>query len=183
MKKINFKLILVCIIAICTLILVWYVTIKPLFLNKTPEFETYNKLFNNNNKIALNSDSYSIISKTGTNKDKKTDLKFEFSGTDTIWEIETMKETKVTIDLKSKIENGKFKLVLITPSNDVINLCNKSAKKSKSITLKPGKSKIKIVGLSAKGTLSLEIKPTNEKEILHLTPITKGIEENKAETK
>lgn len=183
MKKINIKIILISIIAICTLILVWYVTIKPLLLNKTPEFETYNKLFNDNNKIALNSDTYSIISKSGTNKDNKTNLNFEFSGTDTIWEIESMKETKVTLSFKSKIENGKYKLVLITPSNDVITLCNKSSKKNKEITLKPGKTKIKMVGLSAKGNLNLEIKPSNNKDILHLTPITKGIEENKAETK
>lgn len=175
-KKINVKLILICIIAICIITLVWYMTLKPLILKKTPEFEVFNKMFKNDNQIALNQDNYSIVHKEGTNKDNKTNLKFEFSGTDTIWEINTTKETKVKIKINSKIENGKFKVCLISPTNEVTTLCNKSSKKEKDVTLKAGKSRIKLVGLSAKGTLKLDIISNNNKDILSIVPLHKGVE-------
>ena len=108
------KKVLVVLIGIIILFAVWYFTIKPLLAKKTPEFEAFKKLYNNNSQIVLNTDNYSILKKSGKITKDNIDINFEFSGTDTIIEIDALKETKVKLDINSKIENGKFKIVLIS---------------------------------------------------------------------
>lgn len=172
----NLKKGILIIIGIAILFSVWYFTIKPLFAKKTPEYYTFKKLYNDNAQLALNTDNYSIFKKTGEINKDNLNISFSFSGTDTILEIDTKKETTMKLDINSKITNGKFKIILVSPHNEVSSICNRSYKKIKEIKLEEGKSRIKLVGLGAEGTLNLKINDFNKQDINLIKPVTAGLE-------
>lgn len=178
----KFKKIILIILGITILVSVWYFTVKPLLEKKTPEFEAFKKLYNNNSQIALNTDNYSILKKSGEISKENVNVSFEFSGTDTIIEIDANKETTIKLDINSKIDNGKFKMVLVSPHNEITSICKGSHKKVKEFNLMQGKSRIKVVGLAAKGSLNLKVIPSKKEEIKEITPLTNGLETNENKT-
>ena len=114
-------------------------------------------IYNDNSKITAVANSYSYLNKVGTNENNKTDLEFRFTGMDTIWELEAEKDTDIKLSYNSNISGGKFKVVLITPQEQVIDIIDQASAGEKEIKLVSGKSRIKIVGDDARGNLKMEL--------------------------
>lgn len=125
-------------------------------------------IYDDNSKIVSEGDSYSYQSKVGTNVNNKTNLKFRFTGMDTIWELDSKKDATLQIDFKSQISNGKFKMVLISPNNKIVNILEQSITGNKKLSISSGKSRIKIVGSNAYGNLQLYI---SSKDDVKINPI------------
>lgn len=125
-------------------------------------------LYNDNSKIIAEGDSYSFLNKTGINENNETNLEFRFTGMDTIWELDASKDTVIKIDYKSEILEGKFKVVLIEPTDKIINIIEQSATGNKEISIIKGKSRIKMVGDDAKGKLQWTMLSSND---VNITPI------------
>lgn len=81
----------------------------------------------------------------------------EFSGTDTIHRFDLAREETVEISIRSSVAAGRFKCVLITPSNEIIILVEHTDERELVINLPPGVSRIKLVGYRASGEFSLSI--------------------------
>lgn len=122
-------------------------------------------IYNDDLKIMNQGDSYSFSYKEGICEGNTVDLKFKFTGSNTLWDIETNNEAVINIDYSANISDGKFKVILITPENEIINVLEQSDSGEKEIELKNGKSRIKIIGLDAEGSLKLNIEE-NEQIIL-----------------
>lgn len=123
-------------------------------------------IYNDNSKIASKGDSYSFLNRVCTNEDNKTSLEFTFTGMDTIWKLETSQDTSVNIEYKSEISSGKFKVVLINPDGEVINILEQSTSGDKDVNLINGKSRIKIVGNNARGKLQLSISSNKDVKLI-----------------
>lgn len=121
---------------------------------------TYQKeIYNDNSKISSQADSYSFVKRIGSTKNNEASISFgTFNGVETIWGIDSEAAGNVSLDYNGEITNGKFKVVLVTPDNEVIKVFESSDNKSLTIDLNKGQSKIKIVGNDAKGKVQLFIK-------------------------
>lgn len=119
-------------------------------------------IYNDDLKIIDQGDSYSFLYKEDISQGNSVDLKFKFIGSDTLWEIETNNEATLNIKYNSNISSGKFKVVLITPENEIINILNESDSGQKEIKLTNGKSRIKMVGLDAEGSLKANINENDQ---------------------
>ena len=84
----------------------------------------------------------------------------QMDGMDTLWSIDSSEETTVDFNLALDVKNGKVKLVLISPTDELTTLAELSSKdsisESKQLKLPTGNNRIKIVsGNSAKFQISL----------------------------
>jgi hypothetical protein len=117
----------------------------------------YNNYYNSDEIIVDQSDHYNYKNCVGEIQEKKVDLKFEFSGTDTIWTIESEKDKDIECLYNAKIKNGKFKTVFISPDKTIGSELEGNTDAIIMLQLKAGTNIIKIVGVDCKGELSMSV--------------------------
>ena len=72
-------------------------------------------IFHDESKIVREADSYTYGSRTGNGRGNEYDIKFtSFSGMETIYRIKSDRENDVIVDFEAIVEDGEFKVVLIT---------------------------------------------------------------------
>lgn len=123
-------------------------------------------IFDDEEKIISDGDSYTYKQRIGNNSKDKLDIKYtSFSGMETIYKITTKEESEITFDFESEVEKGDFKAVLIMPDDQVINIINGAQEGNETLQLKEGTSRLKLVGSKAKGHIKINIKPSKDIEI------------------
>lgn len=122
-------------------------------------FSSYQReIFDDNNKIISQSDSYSFRNRVGRTLGNESNIEFSFfTGMETIWKINASEKEDIRIEYNSSISEGDFKIVLITPENEVINIISQSGEGNKIIQLNKGSSRFKIIGRDAKGEIEIKI--------------------------
>lgn len=111
---------------------------------KTDDYNNYNKIVKTTTDITY--DTYD-----GGVEDNNALLRFEgLEGIDTLF-VFTGEET-VTITVYENVHDGKFKVVLVDPYNQVIEL-----HQSTTLSCVEGQYKVKIVGENASGTISVSL--------------------------
>jgi len=122
-------------------------------------------IYNNNDKIVQDWDSYSYMynSRTWTgNSRDKINIKYSgFSGYDTIFISESKEDGEVTFNFDSIVNSGDFKAVLINPQKEIENILEGTEQGSKTLKLAKGKYRFKIVGRNAKGEINISINKNN----------------------
>lgn len=117
-----------------------------------------NSIFHDKSKIVREGDSYTYKSKIGNGRGDEYDIKFtSFSGMETIYMIESDGENDVIVAFEAIVKDGEFKVVLITPDDEIINIVNGTDEGNKTIKIKEGVNRIKLVGKKAKGDISIKI--------------------------
>ncbi|WP_346961962.1 hypothetical protein [Clostridium sp.] len=123
-------------------------------------------IYNNNEKIAQDGDSYSYVGRNESGSKNEITVKYgKFSGSDTIWNIESEGQSEITIKYDSKVESGDFKGVLINPEKQVENILVGTEEGEKTIKLTEGKYRFKFVGNKAKGEIKISIDSEEEKHV------------------
>ena len=119
-------------------------------------------IYSDESKIIKEADSYSYIIRTGSTKDNISTIGFKtFNGMETLWTINTEERGTLTIDYDTVIEQGKFKLVLINPNNEVQTILENEQSGTATIEMIKGKSRLKIVGLDARGEIEITLSMSN----------------------
>ena len=120
-------------------------------------------IYNNNDKIVQDGDSYTNISRTCTGNSKdEIDIKYSgFYGDDTIFILESKEDGEVTFNFDSTVNSGDFKAVLINPKKEIENILEGTEQGNKTIKLAKGKYRFKIVGRNAKGEINISINKNN----------------------
>lgn len=141
--------------------------ISCLFISSSCGISAYQKnLYNDNSKIIKQGDSYSFIKRVGNSYNNKTSIKFgTFYGMETLWTIDAKSEGNVRINYKIQISRGKFKIVFISPDNEIKTICENTQNGSIVIKAEMGKSRIKIVGNDAKGEVEISLVPDGDIKI------------------
>lgn len=127
-------------------------------------------IYTDNSKIVALNDNYSYLYKRGINEKGYTNMSFKFSGMETIWEISSKNDSTINIEFDSKIESGKFKVVLIDPNDNVIKILEQSQEGRSKFDIKKGNSRIKVIGSDCKGKLKINI-TTNEEEDIDIVDV------------
>lgn len=117
------------------------------------------KMYDDSSKIIKSGDSYTFYTCTSTwDSNKEMSMKFgSFSGTDTIWSFDVKKDTEVTFNYESNIDDGEFKVVLINPNKEIENILEGTVKDKNTIKVSKGEYRIKFVGKKAKGKINISI--------------------------
>jgi len=128
-------------------------------------------IYNNNEKIARDGDSYSYVGRNESGSKNDINVKYgKFSGSETIWNIESEGECEIAIKYDSKVESGDFKGVLINPEKQVEDILLGTEEGEKTIKLTEGKYRFKFVGNKAKGEIKISI-DTGEEEYVKIRKV------------
>lgn len=114
-------------------------------------------IYDDDQRIAQEGDSFSFYQRTGETDEKHVDIKYNrFYGVQTLWVIKTKDQSEINLNYNSQVNNGKFKVVLITPEREVINIAEQNRKGSFKVAVSKGKYSLKIVGNNANGAIRFE---------------------------
>lgn len=117
-----------------------------------------NSIFNDESKIVKQADSYTYVKRLGQTIDKESNIKFNsFTGMDTIFNITVDESSDVIINFDSTVDKGDFKVVLISPDDEITNILTGTNQGNETITLKKGKSRVKLIGKKASGEIKINI--------------------------
>lgn len=123
-------------------------------------------IYNDNDRISRDGDSYSYIARSQSSSNNHITVKYgKFSGTDTIWSIESKGDCEITFDYDSEVESGDFKGVLITPEKEVETVLEGTDNGEKTIKLTEGKYRFKFVGSKAKGKIDISIEENEDVKV------------------
>ena len=131
--------------------------ITVLLISGCSTINTYqNSLYDNNEKLAKDGDSYTFKDRIGSLEDSVFSLSFTgFSGKQTVKEIEATTQGTVELEITIKTTSGKFKICLINADKEVSIIVEGRIDEKFIITLKEGKNAIVIVGKNASGEVSI----------------------------
>lgn len=108
--------------------------------------------------IVQSGDSLTYSERIGEVIEQDAELAFTgFYGSDTLWSIESAADGKLGIGFEQNITKGKFKVVLITPEDDMVVVAEGSTEGTVELPLAKGTSRIKIVGNKGKGKVNLHL--------------------------
>lgn len=114
------------------------------------------EIYNQNNKI-ISEDNYTFLKRVKYDKEDYKAIEFEgFYGSNTLELMELEESAIVNIDFESEIVEGKFKIVLITPKKEVMNISENTEKGRFKFIAPEGSYAIKIVGNSASGKVIIK---------------------------
>lgn len=155
------------IILMISLIIVGVVASKVIIILESDKLGANERnIYNNEEKILSERDSYSYLRKKLKDEENSINFKFvEFTGIDTAYDITCDKEIFVNLEYESEILKGEFKVLLITSNNEIVNILEGSNKGNNNIKIPTGDSKIRIVGNKSTGNLKINITSTNDMEI------------------
>lgn len=102
--------------------------------------------------------TYSLRDDETENVVNQLDLSFRgFIGRDTIWTLDVTQSTDIEITYISELRSGQFKVILITPDNEIHSILTMSDQGSDTVTFPAGKYSIKLIGKNAFGSLQMNI--------------------------
>ena len=155
------------IILIISLIIVGAIASKVIILLESDRLGANERnIYNNEEKIVSESDSYSYLRRKLENEKNNMDFEFvEFTGIDTVYNIQSTKEGVIELQYKSEILKGKFKILLITPKNEIITVLSGNSKGNSKIKIESGESKIRIVGYKSTGNFTMNVISTDDIDI------------------
>lgn len=133
--------------------------------------EKHQKAYDDVEQIAQQGDSYSYGNRLCSEQSNdKFNLKYDgFSGTDTIWILESKEDGEITVNYDSTINNGEFKVVLAYPDKkEVENILEGTEQGKKTIKLKKGECRLKLVGKNADGDLKISLTETKNIEKINI---------------
>jgi hypothetical protein len=116
------------------------------------------KIYGDDELIAREGDTYTFSTRLGEVEASEANLEFAgFFGMQTMWIMETQKDTEINIHYSLDISSGKVKLVLINPQGTVTTITEQEASDNLSIPLQKGKYRVKLVGSNAKGNIHVSL--------------------------
>jgi hypothetical protein len=78
------------------------------------------ELYDRDKEIAKEGDSYTFVGRIGNENKELIEFSFKkFSGVQTQWLIEAKENSEIELKYDTKIEKGDFKIVFVTPKQEV----------------------------------------------------------------
>lgn len=123
---------------------------------------TMNKIYNDNSKIADESDTFGVDEGEETIELGSYKGKLKLSGSGTIWRYESSEDFDLQVPYTLSVKSGKAKIVLIVPDNTVVTLIENTDQATiegtttLTVPIKKGTNRIKVVGYK-KSDIDIEL--------------------------
>lgn len=115
-------------------------------------------IYDSEKRIAEEGDSFFFSNRTGKADGKHIDMEYKmFYGVKVLWVIEAEDNSEIELSYDLQVKEGEFKIVLVTPKAEIINIAEQSKKGSFNIDASEGKYSIKIVGRKAAGNIQIDL--------------------------
>ncbi|WP_147532992.1 hypothetical protein [Bacillus marasmi] len=126
------------------------------------------EIYDSDLEIAKEGDSYTFVGRIGNQRKNQVDFRFKkFSGMQSQWLIEAKENSEIKLRYDTEIEKGDFKIVLVTPKQEVTNIAQNTSKGNYKVKTSKGKYRIKIVGRNAKGKIKMDLETKGVKRVSH----------------
>ena len=130
-------------------------------------------IYDDDNIISSNSNNFNLdIEEQRIDGEKFLAIINKMEGMDTIWSYESDEDKELDIKYLLNVNSGKFKLVLISPDNDITNIIERTKESeiknyaTNNIKIKKGLNRIKLVAAKkSKGEFDIKISNGNFKEL------------------
>ena len=113
--------------------------------------------YNNDKWLITSLDKFTYKEKVGQVDDNGAKLNYNMGGIETMWKFTVEDSTDIKLQCNHVLNNGKAKLILITPSNKVQNICEGTVDDVYTLHLLKGTNRIRFVGNKAVGNIKLEV--------------------------
>lgn len=133
--------------------------------------DNHAKEYDDDAKLKSDAGSYSYTERLGNVGRNEADLKFDFSGNDVLWEIETDRDCTLSGNYDIVISKGDFKIISVSPMAEITKVWEMEAGDNYGnldIPLKKGMNRIKIVGKRAQGAMKMRLNPSGD--TMKITP-------------
>lgn len=116
-------------------------------------------IFADEDALVQEADSYTYANRLGGGETQdQLDLEYSgFSGMETIWTFDVEDAGQISLEFDSTVDNGDFKVVLITPDKEIEEVLNGAQQGETTIALAQGKTILRLVGRDAGGHILLSI--------------------------
>ncbi len=115
-------------------------------------------VYDDDAQIVQEGDSYSFAKRTGTLEDDELTLEYRrFYGVQTVWSIDAASEQKLRLEFDSLVQKGKFKIVLVSPDDELLVVLEQGGQGVAELDLPPGEHALKIVGQNAAGRIEVQM--------------------------
>lgn len=118
-------------------------------------------------RIAQTYDSYSFTDRVGRTVANDLEMQFtSFTGKRTIWLIAAGQDCVLVMDVNNNIEEGKFKVCLISPDREVKTISEGSQSGILDLEVSRGENILSIVGSEAGGEIDMTLRYDNRVSII-----------------
>jgi hypothetical protein len=127
-------------------------------------------IFDDESAIVQEADHYTYLNRVGTeNTSERIDLQYSgFSGSDTIWTFEVEEAGQISLEFDSTVASGDFKVVLVTPEQEIEEVLVGEQAGDQTFDLTAGKTVLRLIGREASGQIVLEITQSQNVEITRI---------------
>lgn len=125
--------------------------------------DTNSSVYNNNEELASSEDRWSLSYPSQSIENGEYTGSYELSGCDTIWQYSSDKQIDLQVPYNLTVKNGKAKIILITPNNEVKTLVENTSESSVNgdttftLPIEKGLNRIKIAGYQ-KANIQVQLK-------------------------
>lgn len=134
--------------------------------NQINIFQYHTSMYDDKEKLASNTSSYSYVNKDGFVDETQAEIEFSFSGQDILWKIVADEDTKMSFSYNMKISEGNFKVILVSEKKEIFtileNIDEDEMEGTYSLEIPKGENMIKIVGNKAIGNLEMNLSYEDE---------------------
>lgn len=115
-------------------------------------------VYDDDAQIVQAGDSYSFAWRTGMMDENQLTVEYRrFYGVQTIWTIDAASEQKLRLEFDSTVQKGKFKIVLVSPGDELLVVLEQGGRGVSELDIPPGEHALKIVGHNAAGKIELQV--------------------------
>ncbi|PKM88892.1 MAG: hypothetical protein CVU87_06435 [Firmicutes bacterium HGW-Firmicutes-12] len=120
--------------------------------------EEKKEIYDNETSIVQEGDTFSFYKRIGKADEKQVNIKYSrFFGVQTLWAIQVEEKSEIELNYKSQVKSGDFKVVIVTPKQELLNIAEQNSTGSVIVAASKGKYSIKIVGKNANGNIQINL--------------------------
>lgn len=125
-------------------------------------------IYDDDARICDNADSYTFVNYRGGIDPEGGEVELDFAGFTgkyTLWDLYADGEADATLSGEIAVGSEPYRLVMVTPEDDVIEILEGSGAVDEQLELADGRTRLIMLGKGAKGSVSLELEASDNVRI------------------
>ena len=121
-------------------------------------------IYDDDARICDNADSYTFVNYRGGIDPEGGEVELDFAGFTgkyTLWNLYTDGEADATLSGEVAVGSEPYRLVMVTPEDDVVEILEGSGTVDEQLELADGRTRLVMLGKSAEGSVALELEASD----------------------
>lgn len=125
-------------------------------------------IYDDDARICDNADSYTFVNYRGGIDPEGGEVELDFAGFTgkyTLWNLYTDGEADATLSGEVAVGSEPYRLVMVTPEDDVVEILEGSGTVDEQLELADGRTRLVMLGKSAEGSVALELEASDNAKV------------------